>query len=70
VLVRQIAGLIARRIVTYSKDGEQVHQGQRMGLIRFGSRVDVFLPVDATVRVKIGDITFAGTSVIAEMPKP
>jgi phosphatidylserine decarboxylase len=70
VLVRQIAGLIARRIVTYSKEGEHVEQGQRMGLIRFGSRVDVFLPVDATVRVRIGDITFAGTSVIAEMPNP
>lgn len=70
VLVRQIAGLIARRIVTYSKQGEHVDQGQRMGLIRFGSRVDVFLPVNATVRVKIGDLTVAGTSVIAEMPNP
>jgi phosphatidylserine decarboxylase len=68
VLVRQIAGLIARRIVTYSKEGEHVDQGQRMGLIRFGSRVDVFLPEDAVVRVKIGDLTVAGTSVIAEMP--
>ena len=46
ILVRQIAGLIARRIVTYSKDGEQVQQGERMGLIRFGSRVDVFLPLE------------------------
>jgi phosphatidylserine decarboxylase len=70
VLVRQIAGLIARRIVTYSKQGEHVDQGQRMGLIRFGSRVDVFLPVNATVRVKIGDLTVAGSSVIAEMPNP
>jgi phosphatidylserine decarboxylase len=70
VLVRQIAGLIARRIVTYSKQGEHVDQGQRMGLIRFGSRVDVFLPVNATVRVKIDDLTVAGTSVIAEMPNP
>ncbi|HEX5972904.1 MAG TPA: phosphatidylserine decarboxylase family protein [Gemmatimonadaceae bacterium] len=70
VLVRQIAGLIARRIVTYSKQGEHVDQGQRMGLIRFGSRVDVFLPANATVRVKIGDLTVAGTSVIAEMPNP
>jgi len=70
VLVRQIAGLIARRIVTYSKEGEHVEQGQRMGLIRFGSRVDVFLPVDATVRVKIGDMTVAGSSVLAEMPNP
>ena len=70
VLVRQIAGLIARRIVTYSRQGEHVDQGQRMGLIRFGSRVDVFLPVNATVRVKIGDLTVAGTSVLAEMPNP
>ena len=70
VLVRQIAGLIARRIVTYGKEGEQVQQGQRMGLIRFGSRLDVFLPVDAIVRVNIGDLTVAGTSVIAELPNP
>jgi phosphatidylserine decarboxylase len=68
VLVRQIAGLIARRIVTYSKEGEQVEQAQRMGLIRFGSRVDVFLPLDAVVRAKIGDMTVAGTTVIAELP--
>ena len=68
VLVRQIAGLIARRIVTYSKEGEQVEQAQRMGLIRFGSRVDVFLPAGATVRVKIGEMTIAGSTVISEMP--
>jgi phosphatidylserine decarboxylase len=68
VLVRQIAGLIARRIVTYSKEGEHVEQAQRMGLIRFGSRVDVFLPLDAVVTAKIGDMTIAGTSVIAELP--
>jgi phosphatidylserine decarboxylase len=67
ILVRQIAGLIARRIVTYSKEGEHVEQGQRMGLIRFGSRVDVFLPLTATVRAKIGDMTIAGTTVIAEV---
>jgi phosphatidylserine decarboxylase len=68
VLVRQIAGLIARRIVTYSKEGEQVEQGERMGLIRFGSRVDVFLPLDAVMRAKIGDMTIAGSTVIAELP--
>ena len=68
ILVRQIAGLIARRIVTYSREGERVEQGERMGLIRFGSRVDVFLPVDATVRVKIGELTTAGTTVVAELP--
>jgi phosphatidylserine decarboxylase len=67
VLVRQIAGLIARRIVTYSKEGEQVQQGQRMGLIRFGSRVDVFLPTSAQLRVKIGDMTLAGSTPIAEI---
>ena len=67
ILVRQIAGLIARRIVTYSKDGEHVEQAQRMGLIRFGSRVDVFLPLNAVVHAKIGDMTIAGTTTIAEL---
>jgi len=69
VLVRQIAGLIARRIVTYSKVGEPVRQGDRMGIIRFGSRVDVFLPTGSTVRAKLGDITTAGVTVLAELPK-
>jgi len=68
VLVRQIAGLVARRIVTYSKVGDKVSQGDRFGLIRFGSRVDVFIPVGSTVRVKVGDLTTAGVSVIAELP--
>jgi phosphatidylserine decarboxylase len=67
VLVRQIAGLIARRIVTDGKVGEHVEQGARMGLIRFGSRVDVFLPVDSKLLVKEGDITFSGVTVIAEL---
>ena len=67
VLTRQIAGLIARRIVTYSKLGETVQQGDRMGLIRFGSRVDVFLPLDAKILVKIGEAPVAGTTVIAEL---
>ena len=67
VLMRQIAGLIARRIVTYSKVGDVVQQGDRMGLIRFGSRVDVFVPTSAVIRARIGDRTLAGTSVIAEL---
>lgn len=67
VLVRQIAGLIARRIVTDAKVGDHVRQGDRMGLIRFGSRVDVFLPAGAALRVKVGDATFAGTTVLAEL---
>jgi phosphatidylserine decarboxylase len=67
VLVRQVAGLIARRIVTDSKVGDHVRQGDRMGLIRFGSRVDVFLPAGSEVRAKVGDVAFAGVTVIAEL---
>ena len=68
VLVRQIAGLIARRIVTDSKRGDQVHQGDRLGLIRFGSRTDVFLPLSArpVVKVKPGDRVRVGGTVLAE----
>jgi phosphatidylserine decarboxylase len=69
VLVRQIAGLIARRIVTYSRDGETVHQGDRMGMIRFGSRVDVFVPTSSSVRARVGEITTAGTTVLGELPR-
>jgi phosphatidylserine decarboxylase len=68
ILVRQIAGLIARRIVTYAQKGQQVKQGERMGLIRFGSRVDVFIPTDARLRVQLGTLTTAGTTVLAELP--
>lgn len=68
ILVRQIAGLIARRIVTYSKLGETVKQGDRMGLIRFGSRVDVFIPTGSKLRVKLGALTTAGSTVLAELP--
>ena len=68
VLVRQIAGLIARRIVTDGAAGDRATQGARMGIIRFGSRVDVFLPVAArsTVRVAVGDRVQAGATVLAE----
>ena len=67
ILVRQIAGLIARRIVTDAKQGDRVRQAERMGLIRFGSRVDVFVPVGSIIRVKEGDVAFAGVTVIAEL---
>ncbi|HEY5546768.1 MAG TPA: phosphatidylserine decarboxylase family protein [Gemmatimonadaceae bacterium] len=67
VLVRQIAGLVARRIVTYSREGDQVEQGERMGIIRFGSRVDVFLPTSATATASVGETTLAGASVIARL---
>lgn len=68
VLVRQIAGLIARRIVTDSKAGERVTQGARLGLIRFGSRTDVFLPLSArpALMVKPGDRVRVGGTVLAE----
>jgi phosphatidylserine decarboxylase len=68
ILVRQIAGLIARRIHTYSTQGETVTQGDRMGIIRFGSRVDLFVPKGAKPRVGVGDVTVAGTTVAAELP--
>jgi phosphatidylserine decarboxylase len=67
VMVRQIAGLIARRIVTYPKLGDSVQQGDRLGIIRFGSRVDVFLPVGSRVVAKLGDRTVAGSTVLAEL---
>ena len=68
LLVRQIAGLIARRIVTDGKPGDRGVQGTRMGMIRFGSRVDVFLPAAArpAVRVAVGDRVRAGATVLAE----
>ena len=68
VLVRQIAGLIARRIVTDHNVGTSVHQGDRMGMIRFGSRVDLFLPPGTPVLVKTGDTTLVGVTVVAEWP--
>lgn len=69
VLFRQIAGALARRIVCYSKEGEEVKQGNEMGFIKFGSRVDVFLPPDTKVKVKIGDHVKGGRSVLAEFSK-
>ncbi len=70
VLVRQIAGLIARRIVTDPKPGDRVTQAGRLGLIRFGSRTDVFLPLSASPRLKVkpGDRVRVGGSVLAEYP--
>ncbi|WP_137863936.1 MULTISPECIES: phosphatidylserine decarboxylase [unclassified Sphingomonas] len=61
----QIAGLVARRIVSFTKPGDMVVAGQRVGLIRFGSRVDVFLPADYVAQVTLGQRTIAGETVIA-----
>ncbi|MCY7358992.1 MAG: phosphatidylserine decarboxylase family protein [Rudanella sp.] len=66
VLLRQIAGAVARRIVWYVKENQPVEQGSEMGFIKFGSRVDVFLPLDAEVKVKIGDKMKGGVTVLAE----
>jgi len=65
VLIRQIAGIMARRIISSSKKGDMVNQGDEFGIIRFGSRVDFFLPVDAKVNVKIGQKVQAQKTVIA-----
>jgi len=66
LLIRQIAGLIARRIITDHQPGAVVRQGERMGLIRFGSRVDLFLPANVRVLVREGQRTRAGETVVAE----
>jgi len=67
VLVRQIAGSIARRIVTDGSPGEMCVQGERMGMIRFGSRVDVFVAASSTVKVALGEHVSAGLTVLAEL---
>ena len=68
VTFKQIAGLLARRIVFHHSEGETVERGQRVGLIKFGSRVDVIVPADAELRVKVGQRVRGGASVLAAMP--
>jgi phosphatidylserine decarboxylase len=68
VTFKQIAGLLARRIVFNHREGEAVARGQRVGLIKFGSRVDVVLPADAVLRVRVGDRVQGGATVLAAMP--
>ncbi len=65
VIFKQIAGLLARRIVFYPKAGDHIERGQRVGLIKFGSRVDVVLDASAVVNVKVGDHVKGGASVLA-----
>ena len=67
ILVRQIAGFVARRIVCDLKPGDKAVAGEELGMIRFGSRVDVFLPLDADVNVKIGDKTVGKETVLARL---
>jgi phosphatidylserine decarboxylase len=67
ILFRQIAGALARRIKCYVKEGQALEQGEEFGFIKFGSRVDIFLPLDTKVTCKIGDVTKGGRTVIAEL---
>ena len=69
VVFKQIAGLIARRIVFNHRKGDRVERGQRVGLIKFGSRTDVILPGEAEIRVRTGQRVKGGSSIIAEMPE-
>ena len=68
VTFKQIAGLLARRIVFNLREGDTVERGQRVGLIKFGSRVNVLIPGEATLRVKVGQRVKGGSSVLAAMP--
>jgi phosphatidylserine decarboxylase len=66
-VVRQLTGMIARRIVGWSKVGDEVKKGEHFGMIRFGSRTEVYLPLDAEILVKVGDRVTGGSSVIARL---
>ena len=67
ILVRQIAGAMARRIVCYAKEGETVQQGEELGFIKFGSRVDIFIPLDSTIHVDIEEKVRGGQTIIATL---
>ena len=66
ILFRQIAGALARRIKCYVKEGQTLEQGNEFGFIKFGSRVDIFLPLNTQLKVKVGDVTKGGKTVLAE----
>jgi phosphatidylserine decarboxylase len=68
VSYKQIAGLIARRIVCTVKEGDRIERGQRVGLIKFGSRVDVLLPAEAMPKVKVGSRVLGGSTILAVLP--
>lgn len=69
ILFRQIAGAVARRIRWYLKEGDEVQQSTQMGFIKFGSRVDVFVPLDAEIKVNLNDKTVGSITVLAELPQ-
>jgi phosphatidylserine decarboxylase len=68
VVVKQLTGAIARRIVAWSKIGDELQKGERFGMIRFGSRTEVYLPLNAEILVKIGDHVRGGSTIIARLP--
>ena len=68
VVVRQLTGAIARRIVAWSNVGDELKKGDRFGMIRFGSRTEVYLPLNAEVLVQVGDHVLGGSTVIARLP--
>lgn len=70
ILLRQIAGFLARRIICYAEQGDHVKQGDEMGFIKFGSRVDLFLPLDANIEVAIGQKVTGNRTVIATLKDP
>ena len=67
IVVVQIAGLIARRILSFISSNHQLNQGERFGLIRFGSRVDIYMPLDVEEKCKVGDKVVAGESILAAL---
>jgi phosphatidylserine decarboxylase len=68
IVVRQITGAIARRIVAWAKIGDELKKGERFGMIRFGSRTELYLPLNAEVLVKVGDHVLGGSTIIARLP--
>jgi phosphatidylserine decarboxylase len=69
IVFKQIAGLIARRVVSWKKPGDKVARGERVGLVRFGSRVDLWVPKEAEILVKVGENVKGGSSVLAQWPE-
>lgn len=67
ILFRQIAGALARRIKCYVSEGQKLEQGQEFGFIKFGSRVDIFLPLDAKINIRVGDKTTGGKTILAKL---
>ena len=70
IVVRQIVGLLARRVVCRTREGAEVKAGERFGVMKFGSRMDVFIPLDATLQVRVGQRVVGGVTVIATLTSP